>query len=183
MGANPAGADRSVGSFPARRLPARLVVLMLSIAVVLSVAGDVRAQSADVAHPDPATEQRLRALGEELRCLVCQNQTIADSSAPLALDLRNQIRTQIAQGRDDDQIRTYMVERYGDFVLYRPPFKATTAVLWVAPFVLVLLGAALAFGIVRRRKGTTEAPLAPQRRREIDSLLEAPDPPPGKNRA
>ncbi|HSW84801.1 MAG TPA: cytochrome c-type biogenesis protein, partial [Usitatibacter sp.] len=88
-------------------------------------------QADEVAHPDPVVEQRLKDLAEELRCLVCQNQTIADSTAPLALDLRNQIRAQVAQGRTDDEIRAYMVARYGDFVLYRPPLKATTVMLWL----------------------------------------------------
>src|SRR5687768_5397844 len=96
-------------------------------------------------------DARLKGLAEELRCLVCQNQTIADSNAPLALDLRNQIRMQVAQGRSDDQIRTYMVDRYGDFVLYRPPLKATTLVLWLGPALMILGGLATFLAIVRRR--------------------------------
>ena len=111
------------------------------------------AQSSEVERPDAQTEQRLKALAEELRCLVCQNQTLADSNAPLALDLRNQIRGQIAQGRSDSEIRAYMVDRYGDFVLYRPPFKASTAMLWVGPFALLALGIGVAVVMVRRRKG------------------------------
>ncbi|MCV4690726.1 cytochrome c-type biogenesis protein CcmH, partial [Escherichia coli] len=89
----------------------------------------------------------VQKLGEELRCLVCQNQNIADSHADLALDLKKQLREQIAAGRTDDEIKTYMVERYGDFVLYRPPLKATTVLLWAGPF--VLLGA-VAFALLRR---------------------------------
>jgi cytochrome c-type biogenesis protein CcmH len=134
-------------------------------------------QASEIAHPDPAVEQRLKDLAEELRCLVCQNQTIADSNAPLALDLRNQIRTQVAQGRSDDQIRAYMVERYGDFVLYKPPFKLNTALLWLAP-ALLLLGGGGVFWIVvwRRRPQTNTAPeLAPQRRADIEALLEGRD--------
>ena len=131
------------------------------------------AQAEEVAKPDPVVEARLKALGEELRCLVCQNQTIADSNAPLALDLRNQIRAQIAQGRSDTQIRDYMVERYGDFVLYRPPFKATTALLWVGPFALVLLGAGIFLALVRRRRATGEPPaeVTKDRRAELEKLL------------
>src|SRR5207244_7243562 len=110
-------------------------------------------QASEVATPDRAIEQRLKTLGEELRCLVCQNQTIADSNAPLALDLRNQIRAQVAQGRSDDQIRAYMVERYGDFVLYKPPFKAVTAILWAGPFLLLLAGIWALVAIVRRGRG------------------------------
>lgn len=86
-------------------------------------------------------DERLRALSEELRCLVCQNQTLADSNAELAVDLRNQVRTLIEQGRDDAQIKTWLVERYGDFVLYKPPMQASTWLLWFGPFLLLGLGA------------------------------------------
>jgi cytochrome c-type biogenesis protein CcmH len=131
-------------------------------------------QSAEIAKPDPQVEARLKNLAEELRCLVCQNQTIADSTAPLALDLRNQIRQQVAQGRSDDQIRTYMVERYGDFVLYKPPFNAATAVLWVAPGLLVLGGLAGLVFMLRRRKVQAVPAAAPDARklRDIAALLE-----------
>jgi cytochrome c-type biogenesis protein CcmH len=146
----------------------------LVAAVLLAVATLAFGQASEIAHPDAATERRLKALAEELRCLVCQNQTIADSSAPLAVDLRNQIRAQIAQGRSDDQIRGYMVERYGDFVLYRPPFKALTLVLWVGPFALLAAGALIAWRIVRRRRTAVEEPAVSDRRRaEIESLLDA----------
>jgi cytochrome c-type biogenesis protein CcmH len=131
-------------------------------------------QSSEIANPDPATEQRLKALAEELRCLVCQNQTIADSSAPLAVDLRNQIRGQISQGRSDGEIRDYMVARYGDFVLYRPPFQATTALLWLGPLLLIVGGTIALVVVVRRRAGVaaaaSEAP-PPKRRQEIEALL------------
>ena len=141
-------------------------------AVLIAFASCAFAQSAEVATPDPVVEERLKRLAEELRCLVCQNQTIADSNAPLALDLRNQIRTQIALGRSDDQIREYMVQRYGDFVLYRPPFKATTAVLWLGPLLLVALGAGVFVGVVRKRRANEEpAALSPKRRAEIEKLL------------
>ena len=130
-------------------------------------------QSGEVAHPDARVEQRLKGLAEELRCLVCQNQTIADSHAPLAVDLRNQIRGQIAQGRTDEQIRGYMVERYGDFVLYRPPFKLTTALLWLGPLLLICVGAGIFLVIVRRRRAETQPPAVPDdRRRQIEKLLE-----------
>jgi cytochrome c-type biogenesis protein CcmH len=142
-------------------------------AAVLSCASTLAfAQAEEVAKPDAAVERRLKDLGEELRCLVCQNQTIADSNAPLALDLRNQIRTQIGQGRSDDQIRAYMVERYGDFVLYKPPFKATTLVLWVGPLLLLALGGAIFWTVVARRKSDTPVPEPqPARRAEIEALL------------
>ena len=130
-------------------------------------------QASEIAKPDPAVERRLKALGEELRCLVCQNQTIADSNAPLAVDLRNQLRGQIAAGRSDDDIRTYMVERYGDFVLYRPPLRATTVLLWVGPFALVMLGALIFWLVVRRRRAEAGPDaLSSERRSELEALLE-----------
>ncbi|HEV2431235.1 MAG TPA: cytochrome c-type biogenesis protein, partial [Burkholderiales bacterium] len=82
-------------------------------------------------------DQRVSALANELRCLVCQNQTLADSNAPLAVDLRNQIREQLAAGKSEQEVTDFMVARYGDFVLYRPPLKATTVALWVGPFVFL----------------------------------------------
>jgi len=134
-------------------------------------------QAEEVAHPDAAVEARLKGLAEELRCLVCQNQTIADSNAPLALDLRNQIRAQIAEGRSDSQIREYMVDRYGDFVLYRPPFKASTAILWAGPFALLLFGAGIAIAIMRRRGRARPAPHTDaESRAAVASLLETQDP-------
>ncbi len=100
----------------------------------------------------------MKVLGEELRCLVCQNQTLADSNAPLAQDLRNEIRGQIAKGKSDEEIRTYLVDRYGDFVLYRPPWKATTALLWLGPFLLLVVGAFVFARIVRARNQPAQAP-------------------------
>ncbi|MGZ5099861.1 MAG: cytochrome c-type biogenesis protein [Usitatibacter sp.] len=146
----------------------------LALVVLLAMAGAAFGQASEVDRPDAAVEQRLKDLAEELRCLVCQNQTIADSHAPLAVDLRNQIRQQIAAGRSNEQIRAYMVERYGDFVLYRPPFKATTVVLWVGPFLLVAFGAVAFAVILRRRKMAAKPPeVSPQRRKEIEDLLKS----------
>ena len=130
-------------------------------------------QAEEVAKPDARTEQRLKDLAEELRCLVCQNQTIADSNAPLALDLRNQIRTQIGQGKSDEQIRDYMVERYGDFVLYKPPFKATTLVLWLGPLLLLAAGAGVFWTVVARRSPKPATGQGePGRRAQVEALLE-----------
>jgi cytochrome c-type biogenesis protein CcmH len=129
-------------------------------------------QASEVPRPDATTEQRLKVLAEELRCLVCQNQTIADSNAPLALDLRQQIRGQIAAGKSDAQIRDYMVERYGDFVLYRPPFKASTAMLWVGPFALLAFGVGIGVVMVRKRRKPQREVASGASREEIAKLLE-----------
>ncbi|HEU4645649.1 MAG TPA: cytochrome c-type biogenesis protein, partial [Burkholderiales bacterium] len=116
-----------------------------SLAALLLLAGAAMAQS------DPAMDKRVAALAVELRCLVCQNQTLADSNAPLAVDLRNQIREQLKQGSSEQDVIDFMVARYGDFVLYKPPFKASTLALWLGPFVLLALGVwALLRQIARR---------------------------------
>jgi len=99
-------------------------------------------------------EKRTAALAQELRCLVCQNQTLADSNAPLAVDLRNQIREQLAAGKSEGDVKDYMVARYGDFVLYRPPFNAATALLWAGPFLLLLFGF---FLLIRRLRTKPDA--------------------------
>jgi cytochrome c-type biogenesis protein CcmH len=109
--------------------------------------------SAQSVAQDPL-DARLRQLESGLRCLVCQNQTLADSDAPLALDLRREIRELAVAGRSDDEIRAFLVARYGDFVLYRPPLKPVTWLLWMGPFALLLLGAAVWWGVLRRRAGT-----------------------------
>jgi cytochrome c-type biogenesis protein CcmH len=121
---------------------------------------------------DPVRAQRAVRLAEQLRCLVCQNQTIADSNAPLAVDLRTQIREQITEGRSDGEIVQYMVQRYGDFVLYRPPFKATTALLWLGPALLLLIGAAiLARTLALRRQRRAAEPLTDAERARARTLL------------
>ena len=98
---------------------------------------------------DPKLERRVTDLAHELRCLVCQNQTLADSNAPLAVDLRGQIREQLKAGKSEREVMDFMVQRYGDFVLYRPPFKASTLALWLGPFALLALGAWLLLRRVR----------------------------------
>ncbi len=101
---------------------------------------------------DPALRARYEVLTNELRCLVCQNQTIADSTAPLAVDLRREVRELLLKGESDKAVREFMVARYGDFVLYRPPVKPVTWPLWGAPIILLLIGLACAFFIVARRR-------------------------------
>jgi cytochrome c-type biogenesis protein CcmH len=115
-----------------------LLILLIGFAAGLAAAAD----APDVA-ADPALEARVNALTAELRCLVCQNQSIADSHADLAVDLKNQVREQLKSGRSEREVIDYMTQRYGDFVLYRPPFKATTLLLWLGPALLLLIGGAL----------------------------------------
>src|ERR671919_1914266 len=118
---------------------ARIVIFMLAM-----LAAGVCAQN-------PELEKRVNALADELRCLVCQNQTLADSNAPLAVDLRNQIREQLAKGASEREVREFMVARYGDFVLYRPPLKASTLALWFGPFIFLILGVWLVRRVAPRR--------------------------------
>ena len=117
----------------------------------LLVAASLALTAPAFAQKDPALAARLKKLEEELRCLVCQNQSLADSNAPLAEDLRREVRALAAQGKDDEQIKRFLVQRYGDFVLYRPPVKATTWLLWAGPFLLLLGGGAVWLVVLRRR--------------------------------
>ena len=127
--------------------------------------------SSVIAAEDPSLDRRVAELAHELRCLVCQNQTIADSNAPLAIDLRNQIREQLAAGKSERDVMDFMVARYGDFVLYRPPFKASTAALWLGPFVLLVLGALILYRrLVRQR--VLEPQLSEAERKRAAKLLE-----------
>jgi cytochrome c-type biogenesis protein CcmH len=131
---------------------ARHVWVRALLAAVIAVASALAsAKDAAPAADDPALEARMLAVASELRCLVCQNQTIADSHAGLAEDLREEIRKQLRAGRSDDEVRRYMTDRYGDFVLYRPPLKATTALLWFGPFALLALGAWMLVARLRQR--------------------------------
>ena len=105
---------------------------------------------------DAQVEARLKALSSELRCLVCQNTTLADSNAPLAEDLRKEIRTLMHEGKSDEEVKAYLVQRYGDFVLYRPPMQANTALLWIGPFIMLLIGAITLFVVLKKRANATE---------------------------
>ena len=144
-----------------------LIVLLLWLPLT------VAAQNAQPMPGDPVANKRAVQLAEQLRCLVCQNQSIADSNAELAVDLRHQIRDQIVQGRSDADILRFMVERYGDFVLYRPPLKVTTLVLWFGPPLLLLLGfAALLRYLRERRELVGPQPLTEDERRQAQRLLQ-----------
>ena len=122
---------------------------------------------------DPLTEQRLVSISEEMRCLVCQNESLAGSRSDLANDLRREIRTLIKEGKSDDQIRNFMVERYGDFVLYRPPVKPITWLLWIGPFVILMIGiAGLLVYLRRRNRNVTNVTLSADDNKRLDALLE-----------
>jgi cytochrome c-type biogenesis protein CcmH len=126
---------------------------------------------------DPVLEARMMVIAEELRCLVCQNETIAASQADLAIDLKNQIRIKLTQGQSQKQILDFMVERYGDFVLYRPPLKTTTALLWLGPFTLLAIALVmLAFNVWRRRRSAQPAALSDADIAKARELLANPPP-------
>ena len=131
---------------PLRRY-GRPLLLALAMMCAAGVAGAVDPVELD----DPALQQRYRALSHELRCMQCQNQSIADSPVGLAGDLRREVRELLVAGRSDDEIRGWMRQRYGDFILFRPVFSARTAWLWLAPAVLLVLGVGIAVRVIRQR--------------------------------
>ena len=160
-------------SYAAAEAPAEIYTLSLHDALPIWTLTAAPHEAAPTQF-DPVAHKRVLGISEQLRCLVCQNQSIAESNAELAVDLRNQVIEQIKAGRSDKEIIDYMVDRYGDFVLYKPPFKASTAILWLGPVVL-FIAALLGFYInLRRRKQTvqkTETALTPEERKKADALL------------
>lgn len=139
-----------------------LIVLLLFCTSAVSVGQEAT----------PEQEEHAKALSANLRCLVCQNQTIAESNADLAKDLRNQVKEMVVSGASDKEIVRYMVERYGDFVLYKPPVKPITYLLWAGPFILLVLGMfVLARVIVRRNKTVADTALSEAERRRLEALL------------
>lgn len=126
----------------------KIFVITCCLLVSVTVQGKVAPNTS----ADPALEARMMVIAEELRCLVCQNETIAASHADLAIDLKNQIRIKLAEGQSQKQILNFMVERYGDFVLYRPPLKTTTVLLWLGPFTLLAVAVLMLVLNVRRRR-------------------------------
>jgi cytochrome c-type biogenesis protein CcmH len=146
----------------------RTVFLVLALACVAFVATAKEAQPAE----DPQIEQRMKMLTQQLRCLVCQNETLADSQADLAEDLRREIREQMKAGRSDQEILAFLTQRYGDFVLYNPPVKATTYLLWFGPFVLLIAATALLYRYLQRRRDVIEEkPLTAEERSRAEKLL------------
>jgi cytochrome c-type biogenesis protein CcmH len=145
------------------------------VACGMALAVFATAAAADEAQPtlnDPVAARREVELAKQLRCLVCQNETIADSRAGLAVDLRNKLREQMAAGKSDEEIIAFMTERYGDFVLYRPPLKATTVLLWAGPFLLLAIGVLVGWRVVRARARTARPePLSAAERERAERLL------------
>jgi len=146
--------------------------LVVQLLLLCSLALTVSAQEARPLAEDPELEKRLTTLAKELRCLVCQNETLADSQADLAQDLRAQIREQMKAGKSDKEIIAYLTQRYGQFVLYRPPVTPTTYLLWFGPFIFLLGGLVLLFRYVKqRRELIPESPLSVEQLRRVDEIL------------
>lgn len=155
----------------------RLLTLVFALLLASTALAVDSATEAALA-ADPVAEKRLQALSEELRCLVCQNQTIADSNAELAVDLRREIRGMIKEGKSDRDIIDFMVARYGDFVLYRPPVKGITLLLWVGPIALLLLGLTVLVRYLKRRAlriAEQDQPLSADEARRAEALLKDTD--------
>jgi len=146
----------------------RVFILIL---VLVSLTAPALAKEAKPVE-DPQIEQRMQALTQQLRCLVCQNETLADSRADLAEDLRKEIREQMKAGKSDQEIIAFLTQRYGDFVLYKPPVKATTYLLWFGPFVLLLGGTLLLYRYLKhRREIIQDQPLTAAEHKRADELL------------
>lgn len=155
--------------------PSPFARLLLAAALLapLAVAVPARAVQPDEMLSDPKLEARARAISSELRCLVCQNQSIDDSDAPLAKDLRILVRERITAGDDDRAVKDWLVARYGEFVLLRPRFEMQTAILWLSPFVVLALGGIAAWRTLRRRgaRAAVEAPLSDAEKARLAELL------------
>jgi cytochrome c-type biogenesis protein CcmH len=146
--------------------------LLLGLVLAVAFCGGALAVTPDEKLDDPALEARARTLSAELRCMVCQNQSIDDSDAPLAHDLRVLLRERIAAGDSDEDVMDFLVARYGEFILLKPRFSVETALLWAAPVVLLVVGGVAAFGVMRRR-GSTEQLTASLTDQEKEKLKRA----------
>lgn len=172
-------------------LPRMRQMVCAGLLVLGLAGGSVHAQVAaeatmpGVAAPlgeDPALEARVKAFSYNLRCLVCQNETIADSRAPLAVDLRNQVKAQFEAGKSDDEVRSWLVDRYGDFVLYTPPMRASTWLLWFGPGLLLLCGAGWLLYRLRSRQSEAPVSLSEEERARARALLEGSEAQPEESR-
>jgi cytochrome c-type biogenesis protein CcmH len=153
--------------------PDRLRVRWTAALLCLVVLNGASAEAAAPSNRDLRDEARVRHLAENFRCLVCQNQSLADSNAGLAADLRAQIDAQVRQGATDAQVRAYMVRRYGDFVLYRTPLKPVTWPLWFGPFAALAVGASVLLRTILRRRGLLARELDQDERRRMEAWLAA----------
>ena len=143
-----------------------------SVLLLLTLSVSASAKEAQPSAADPVLEERVMNLSKELRCLVCQNETLADSRADLAVDLRGQIREQMQAGKSDKEIVTYLTQRYGKFILYNPPIDPTTYLLWFGPFALLLAGLAILFRYLKRRRELiVDQPLSAAERLRAETLL------------
>jgi cytochrome c-type biogenesis protein CcmH len=149
----------------------KIFILLFCLLPTFSFAGEAKDMAAD-----PVLEKRMIGLAENLRCLVCQNESLASSHAELAEDLRREVREQMSKGKNDQEIIDYLVARYGDFVLYKPPVKGYTVLLWFGPFALLLIGAGvLVFQLRKRRQTVQESVLTPEAQQRAASLLNEED--------
>ncbi len=149
----------------------KLLILLFCLLPVFAHAGEAK----DIAE-DPVLEKRMVGLAEKLRCLVCQNESLASSHAELAEDLRREVREQMNKGKSDQEIIDYLVARYGDFVLYEPPVKSYTILLWFGPFALLLAGGGMLFLQLRKRRQTVpESELSPEAQQRAAALLNEED--------
>ena len=150
----------------------RAALATLAVLLFATTVSPATAVQPDEVLADPALEARARAIGQELRCLVCQNQSIDDSDAPLARDLRVLVRERLEAGDSNEEIMAFVVARYGDFVLLEPPFKAKTWLLWLGPAAILLLGATIVVASARRRGARAEPdPLTAAERARVEALL------------
>lgn len=146
--------------------------LFFAMLAALCLAQPVLAKEAAPLADDPAVEKRMIEISEELRCLVCQNESLAGSQADLAKDLREEVRGLIKSGKSDAEVKDFLVSRYGDFVLYRPQVKPITYALWAGPFVLLLIGIIVLVSFLRKRsKQVDEQPLSEADRQRAEALL------------
>jgi cytochrome c-type biogenesis protein CcmH len=150
--------------------PSRLLAFLLLCLLSSVAAAQIAVE--DKPSDDPVVEQRLANLSQELRCLQCQNQTLAESPSSIAADLRREIRTQIKAGKSDREIVAFLEQRYGDFILYRPRVKPLTYLLWFGPFILLLGGLLVLFRYIKqRRDAIAEQPLSAEERRRAEEML------------
>jgi cytochrome c-type biogenesis protein CcmH len=148
------------------------VLLFLAVPALAQVPVDPSRPAAEI-FQDPATLQRIKRLESELRCLVCQAQSVAESDSDFSADIRREINRMILEGRSDDEIKAFLVERYGDFILYRPPLQTTTMLLWGGPAILLVIGMLTLVVVLRRRRSeeTIERPISEEERRRAAALL------------